>query len=280
MSTVSRAQEVSLHCRGGRITIVGILGQCLHDDAIHGLGNISRNGRRERRNGLDMLVGHGHGRIARERRLSSEELEKQHARGVQIRTSINRLTLRLLGGEVLSCAHDRVGLRHGRLRIGDRASNAEVHDLDLTLGGQHDISGLDIAVHEASRMRVLECRQDAGNNVDDLGDRERTRIVGEEVLERTPIDVLHDDVGDRDLTTIGEQRCLFTRVVNGNDVGVVQRSSGLRFAAETRLEDGIHRQVSSQRLDSNDSRQALVEPEVYFGHASAPDKRAHLIASP
>ena len=71
-------------------------------------------------------------------------------------------------------------------------------------------------------MRVLERRQDAGNNVDDLSDRERTSIVGEEVLERTPIDVFHDDVGDRDLTTIGEQRCLFTRVVNGNDIGVVQ----------------------------------------------------------
>ena len=103
-----------------------------------------------------MLVGNGHGRIARERRLSSEQLEKQHASGVQIRTRINRLTLRLLGGEVLSSAHDRIGLRHGRLGIGDCASNAEVHDLDLTLGGQHDISGLDIAVHEASRMRVLE----------------------------------------------------------------------------------------------------------------------------
>ena len=115
MSAVSCSQEISLHGRRGRITIVGILGQSLHHDAIHGLGNISRNGGGERRDGLDMLVGHGHGRITREGRLSSEQLEKQYARGVQIRTSINRLTLCLLGGEVLSRAHDRIGLRHCRL---------------------------------------------------------------------------------------------------------------------------------------------------------------------
>ena len=177
-------------------------------------------------------------------------------------------------------ANNCVRLRHCCLRIGDCAGNTEVHDLDFALGSQHDVAGLDIAVDQASRMRVFQRRENAGNNVDDLRNGEGTRIVREQVLQRTPINVFHDDVRNRHSTPIGEDGWFFTGVVNRNDVWVVKRSRGLGLTTETRLEDGIHRQVGAKSLNCNDSRQTLVESEVNFGHPAAPDERAHLVASP
>ena len=141
-----------------------------------------------------MLVGDGYRRIPSEWGLSGEKLEEQDACRIQIRACIHRLTLCLLGGKVLSGANDCVRLSHRRLRIGDCAGNTEVHDLDFALGGQHDVAGLDVAVDQASGMRVLQRREYAGNNVNDLGNGEGARVVGEQVLQRTPINVFHDDV--------------------------------------------------------------------------------------
>ena len=108
-------------------------------------------------------------------------------------------------------------------------------------------------MHQVVRVRVLEGGQDTRHDLDGLVDR-NGRAVRDQVLDRVPLDVLHDDVGHRDRTAGRILDDLLARVVHGDDVRVIQRRRRLRFATEARLEDRVLRQIAAQHLDCYDAR--------------------------
>src|SRR6185312_3971759 len=101
----------------------------------------------------------------------------------------------LLRGQVLGGADDLGGLGHGGLRVADRAGDAEVHHLDVTGPGQHYVAGLDVPVHDAVAVAVVQRPQHA---VGDLGRAlgQQAAVIAEQVAQRAAVHVLHDDVGD------------------------------------------------------------------------------------
>jgi hypothetical protein len=84
------------------------------------------------------------------------------------------------------------GLGHGGAALGDGPGDAEVHHLHLARGGDHDVAGLDVAVHDAGAVGDLQRAADVGGDLQrPLG--QQPALLEQQVAQRPPLDVLHDD---------------------------------------------------------------------------------------
>ena len=91
---------------------------------------------------------------------------------VDVGRGAGRRAARLLGRQVLGGADDRAGLGH---LAGAGAGDAEVHDLDPTVGRDDDVVRLDVAVDDAVAVRELERGEDLPRVVDGDADRASRR---------------------------------------------------------------------------------------------------------
>ena len=106
--------------------------------------------------------------------------------------------LGLLGRDVGGRAHDLAGLRE-RHALG-RAGDAEVGHLDPAVGGDEEVGGLHVAVHDPGGVRDAEGDGRLGEQV--LGDGGVERGPrSQQGGERLALDELHDQVGARGSTT-------------------------------------------------------------------------------
>ena len=109
------------------------------------------------------------------------------------------------------------GLRSALQHLGQ----SEVQDLHLPALGYEDIRRLDVAVENAFRVRGIQCVGNLDTGVEQgLGVQRPARDV---VLEGLAIQELH---GDEGLARV------LSDLVDGADVGVVERRGGLGFAPE------------------------------------------------
>ena len=163
-----------------------------------------------------------------------EQLEGHHAPGELVGATVEVPPLHLLRRHVSHRSDHRArarerrdpGCRRRRRRIDGhvRASrDAEIQHLHDAVLAQHDVLGLDVAMHEPGRVRRLQRPRDVDEPRQLL--RPGHRVVADVGAERRPRDVLHRDVGHAvDLPQL-EHRDL---------VGMVQRSGGARLADHAR----------------------------------------------
>jgi hypothetical protein len=117
-------------------------------------------------------------------------------------------------------AQDPAGVGHGHLaRLAP--GQAEVHQVRLALGVQHDVGRLEVAVDDAGPVGVLQGVGDGGAQLGGLARRQPA--VGGEVGQRRPLDEVADDV---DLPALAAD------LVDGDDVGVPQLRRRPRLAEE------------------------------------------------
>ena len=90
--------------------------------------------------------------------------------------------------------------------------------------------------------------------------------VLDDVAQRFAVDALHDDVRHRTVLFRG-----LTRVVDGDDGGVVQLRSILRFAAEALQKGGVSRQVGAHHLHCNVAAEQFIGSGVHVRHATGAD---------
>ena len=69
--------------------------------------------------------------------------------------------------------------------------HAEVQQLHVPVGPQHDVLGLHITVHDAGAVRHVERRRDLSRDVDGVDDRERP--AAKTLSQRLALDQLRDD---------------------------------------------------------------------------------------
>src|SRR6202021_2445609 len=103
---------------------------------------------------------------------------------------------------------------HARLSVTGKvfqAGDAEVDNLDISIGLQHDICRLYVAVHYAPLVRVTQSQTSLVNHVQLFNQRKLAPGL-EQILQRISADKLHDDVG---------KAILLAGVINGDDVGMV-----------------------------------------------------------
>ena len=134
----------------------------------------------------------------------------------------------------------------------------EIENLRVAAAGDEQIRRLDVAVDDPGSVRRLE-------RVGDL-DRERQQLIDLErapadpMLQRRPVEELHD-----------EERAavLLADIVNGADVGVIQRRRGACLAAESRQGLGIVGEVWRQELQRDEALQPGILGFVDDAHSAA-----------
>ncbi len=95
-----------------------------------------------------------------------QHLEEDQPKGEDVGAGIDRLPAQLLGRHVGGRAHRLAGGRDPRQGLGigggEALGHAEVHHLDVTIGGQHHVGRLKVAVDEAAVVRDAEGLGDLG----------------------------------------------------------------------------------------------------------------------
>ena len=104
-----------------------------------------------------------------------QHVHQDQAERVDVGTMIDRGALRLLGRHVLERADDRARHR-AAARSGHRARNPEVGDQGAVFLVEQDVSGLEIAVHDAGFMRRDEPGDDLAGDAQRARDRQRPPV--------------------------------------------------------------------------------------------------------
>ena len=191
---------------------VQILLERLADYRVHLLGHVRVELRDRGRIGIDDLVDEL-GRIVRaERQPTGQHVEEQHAERIQVGLLVERIALDLLRAHVGRRAHAHDEGRVGVELLVDVEREAEVGDLHVVLLVDQDVRRLDVAVHDALAVGVVERHAALENDPDRAVDRQQV-LEAAVALERAAGEVLHHHIG-----LVGLDR----GVVDTDDVGVVE----------------------------------------------------------
>ena len=159
--------------------------------------------------------------LAGEGRLARKHLVEHYARGIEVGLLVDRLALRLFGGDVIDGAHGLLAVV-GLGRVAGELGYAEVGELYAAVIGYHDVLGLYVAVYEPLLMRVVETFQHVGDYAHGLLRIEPAALV-HEVAERLSVDVFEHEIVDV---------AVAAHIVEGHDVFVFEGDHGLRLAGE------------------------------------------------
>ena len=147
-------------------------------------------------------------RRARKERASGQHFVEDAAEGEDVRAAVDPLPVDLLRRHVAESAEhgtaDRV--RHGR--AGRRVcgtveavnGEAEIENLHVPVAGQENVFRLEIAVHDAARVRSRQSVCDRGGDVDRVAPRQGTLL--HPLPQILPLEQLHDRAGSPSAITI------------------------------------------------------------------------------
>ena len=260
-------RQVHAHRHGRLRTHLAIrVGRARHE-AVEVVADLRRRPRRLRHPVRQVLVRDRHRGLARVGELTGEQFVRDDPQRVQVGPRVGRLAADLLGREVLDRA--RHGARPRVLRVGERTGETEIGELHDAVGRDEDVLGLEVAVDDPFRVRVLEGRERLADDVGRLRGREPPARV-QELADRPSADVLHDHVVD------AVDR---PPVVHRHDVRMVEGGGRAGFAAEPFDEAGVARQRTVEDLDGDLAREDGVVRAEDLAHAPGGDPLQHVIAA-
>ncbi len=187
--------------------------------------------------------------LAKKRNPAGEAFVQHEAQRVEVGAPVELLAADLLGRQVLRCPHHDVGTGEVVAGCAEAFGDAEVGQQHAAIGGDQDVAGLHVAVHEPGAVGGIECRGHARTDVD-REIRAQPSLLVEELPEALAVDELHDH-GKAD-TAPGS---VFDGVVHRDDVGMAELGDGHGFAAKALGDDGIGGQGRLQQLDRDLSRE-------------------------
>jgi hypothetical protein len=199
-----------------------------------------------------------------EGRAAAEHLVRDAAQRVDVGARIEGVGERLLRREVRGRAHHHAHLGEARalLGVGD-ARDAEVENLGhfaaVAAPADHDVRRLQVAVHDAARVRFLEA---LGHLEDQVDRAHRTQRSGarEHVVQRGALDELHRQ---KRLTVAG-----LSEVEDAHDVRALELADQLGLALEARPHVRIVGEHPAQELQRDGALQVDVRGPVDVAHAT------------
>jgi hypothetical protein len=210
--------------------------------------------------------------LLRKPALPDGHLVEHRAEAEDVGPRIQRQSTGLLRRHVPRRAHDDPGparrRRHRITRPGRNPGQAKVDHLHEAIGPEHDVLGLDIAMHDARPVGCTECCCTLD------GDGDRVRLVqsslAQPVAKRDPFDELGRD----------EVRPVhFADFVDGDDVGMIECRRRLCFADEAPYEGGIPRVMRMQQLECGKTSESRITRDVDLTNRAGAYRREPLIGA-
>ena len=214
---------------------------------------------------MHVLVGHGDRVVGDERRAARQHLVEDAAERVDVGAMVHGLAASLFGRRG---GGSEDGGATGDARPGDPVRDPQVHQLRPTVGLDHHVGRLHIAVDDPRAVCDTQGVGDPGRDRGRAGGRGST-LRPERVGERLARDTLHHEVVDP---------LLGSRVVHGDEPGMREPRGRQRLTPEPFDERPVAGQPISEDLDRDRSVQDPIGREVDLGHAAAPEELADRIA--
>ena len=143
-----------------------------------------------------------------------------------------------------------------RVGVAQRLGDTEVDEQRMAVG-DHDVVGLDVAVHDALPMRMREAVDHVAQEAHGVGRRERA-VARDQAAKRIALHVRHHVV---------EQAVGLARVEQREDVRRLELGGDVDLAQEARAAERL-RELGAEDLDGDDAVVAQVACEVHGGHAA------------
>ena len=247
-----------------------LLGERAGEHGVELLGKVGTRLRRRRRLLVHVRPEERDVGRPRERRLPGQALVEDAAERVDVRALVERVARDLLGGDVLERADDLAGGGDSRERARalGQPEVAEVAVLATAGLRDEDVRGLDVAVDEALLVRGVERLGDLGEELDRALRLERT-VLRDELGEVGALDVAHGEE---------EHAVLLARLVDGDDVRVVERGGDPRLAQEALAEALVLGELGRDHLERDLAPETLLLGAVDRAHAAAADERLDVVA--
>lgn len=146
-----------------------------------------------------------------------------------------------------------------------RLRQPEVHQHG-TAFGQHDVPGLQIAMHDSLPVRH---RQRFGHRDPDLKNLAQPQCTSTQALGQSfPFEKLHHQI-----------ICAILRadVVEMADMGMIQRGDSQSFALHPLIQFGRRRKMGSKNLDGDRAVEPGVAGKIHFTHTAGSERRLNFI---
>ena len=202
-----------------------------------------------------------------ERALARQHLEEDDPEREEIAALIQRPAERLLRRHVAWRAGN-TALCLGRLRRPRRKAprDPKIQDLDATRGQQLNVRRLDVAVHDASGVRVPERVGNRHADPDRFGHPAGTLLKA--IAKRHALDVLHDD---------HKGAAVVDDVVHLRDARVGQATRGASLAKDARARDRVGRDAAHDSLQRDDPLEAGIAGQVDLPHPAGAEQSNDLV---
>ena len=217
--------------------------------------------RGRRRRGLHVMDHDQEIAFLLERHSARQRFEQDDPERVQVRAVVDDLAAHLFRRHVVHRSNHRP--RHGELLPPLDLGNAEVHHLGDSFRRQHDVGGLEVAVHHAHPVRCREPLQNLPRKEhDDVGGKRAD--LPNDLRQRSPFDVLHDHA---------VRIAVGFEFVQRDYVRVIQPRLDLRLRLEALELVGARVERRVQDLDRHAAPEMRVSRLVDGAHASMAELR-------
>ena len=236
------ATDVHQHRGHVRVTCRRLLGEHAVDHRLQRRQRRRQAGNRPRKMGDEKV----RGVVGFVGQVAGQHLEPHRAQAVLVGAAVDGIAGNLFGRHVTGRADGESGLRHAlRFRI-DQPRDAEISEHRCFRITEQHVVGLDVAMHDAARMRCIQCGAQLGQDGQALLHAQADRqAIGQAAV----LEVFHAD-------EIALRR--FHHVVDGDDVGVPQAGQGMGFVDEALRKFGIARHVSVEQFQRDGPLQRLL----------------------
>ena len=152
------------------IAFFGIFGHHFVDDPAQQGGQVAADLFERLGLLLEVLDGDADGRFAAEGGRTAEHVIARHSQRIDVGPQVDLAAVDLLGAHVQRRPHRDAVLRQvDPLALLRELGQTEIGHFHLSLAGDHDVFGLDVAMHDAGVVRSLQGRSDLPDDADGEG---------------------------------------------------------------------------------------------------------------